>query len=198
MAPTVVESVSWMLLATNVARADEHVQAPAASSWMPMKWATRHEATASVGDHELPPRPPRLRSRGLGPRHSEFPRWRVHGRRGTSSAIRRTRCIRVRLLRRYIRFRRRRSDRNELPCPPCSQFQFRARLYAGGFHLGHQRRNRRLNGGVVVPPVEHRHRAGTTGGDRYRRRRAVVDGVVGFDATVTAGRGLMSEWLWSP
>ena len=44
-----------MLFATNVATAGEHVQAPAASSWMPMKWVTRHEATASVGDQELPP-----------------------------------------------------------------------------------------------------------------------------------------------
>jgi len=55
MGSTTVESVSWMLLATNVARVAGHAQVPAASSWIPTKCATRHDATASVGDHEVPP-----------------------------------------------------------------------------------------------------------------------------------------------
>jgi hypothetical protein len=44
-----------MLLATNVATVGEQVQVPAALSWIPRKCSTRHEATASVGDQELPP-----------------------------------------------------------------------------------------------------------------------------------------------
>jgi hypothetical protein len=65
-------------------------------------------------------RPPRLRSKDPGPRHSESPRWRVHGRRAKGWASRRTRCIRARPRRRYSRFPIRIWDRNETPCLPCS------------------------------------------------------------------------------
>src|ERR1700678_2242605 len=44
-----------MLAATKVARATGHCHETAASSWKPKKWTTRQVATASIGDHELPP-----------------------------------------------------------------------------------------------------------------------------------------------
>jgi hypothetical protein len=43
-----------MLVATNEAKAEGHCQVPAALSGKPMKCSTRHDATASMGDHEVP------------------------------------------------------------------------------------------------------------------------------------------------
>ena len=44
-----------MLSATVVASDVEHCQAPADPSWKPKKCSTRHDATASVGDHDVAP-----------------------------------------------------------------------------------------------------------------------------------------------
>jgi hypothetical protein len=46
---------SWILAATAVASPPGHCQVPAESSWNPMKCTTRHDATASVVDHAVPP-----------------------------------------------------------------------------------------------------------------------------------------------
>jgi hypothetical protein len=43
-----------MFWATNLASAAGHRQVPAAASWNPMKCTTRQEATASVGDQDVP------------------------------------------------------------------------------------------------------------------------------------------------
>jgi len=43
-----------MLAAAVVASAAGHCQVPAERSWNPMKCATRHVATAFVGDHDVP------------------------------------------------------------------------------------------------------------------------------------------------
>lgn len=50
----VVTTVSWMWAATHAASVAGHCHEPATPSWKPRKCATRHEATASVGDHEVP------------------------------------------------------------------------------------------------------------------------------------------------
>jgi len=50
----VVTMVSWMWAATEVASEAGHCHDPAASSWRPRKCATRQDATASVGDHDVP------------------------------------------------------------------------------------------------------------------------------------------------
>ena len=51
----VMVTVSWIWAATSAASVDGHCHDPAASSWKPRKCTTRHDATASVGDHDVAP-----------------------------------------------------------------------------------------------------------------------------------------------
>ena len=53
--PVEIQLPSWMCAATSAPDAAGHCQVPAASSWNPMYCSTRQDATASVGDHEVPP-----------------------------------------------------------------------------------------------------------------------------------------------
>lgn len=50
----VLAIVSWIWMETELAREAGHCHEPAASSWNPRKCTTRQDATASVGDHEVP------------------------------------------------------------------------------------------------------------------------------------------------
>ena len=50
----VVSTVSWMWAATEAANGAGQRHDPAAASSIPRKCSTRQEATASVGDHEVP------------------------------------------------------------------------------------------------------------------------------------------------
>ena len=102
-----VNVASWMWAATTSASPTGQAHDPAAPSWTPRKWTTRHEATASMGDHEVPPSVPRPpRPRGPGLRSSPSRRWRSHGRRAGAQVRRRRPWSPIRLPRRCSRCRR--------------------------------------------------------------------------------------------